>query len=86
MNLAHYEKKFYRLFRHCQLFMKGHIVLKGLKNVKGRKEKENNKAHELKAQPLKYFIFGSSPCVNRKLLTHILKMYTPTNPLKTFSG
>ena len=32
----------------------------------------NKKAHGLKTQPLKDFILGSSPSVNRKLLTHIL--------------
>ena len=32
----------------------------------------NEKAHGLKAQPLKDFILGSSPSVNRKLFTHIL--------------
>ena len=32
----------------------------------------NKKAHGLKAQPLKDFILGSTPSVNRKLLTHIL--------------
>ena len=33
---------------------------------------KNKKAHGLKAQPLKDFILGSSPSVNRKMLTHIL--------------
>ena len=33
---------------------------------------KNKKGHGLKAQPLKDFILGSSPNVNRKLLTHIL--------------
>ena len=33
---------------------------------------QKKKAHGLKAQPLKDFILGSSPSVNRKLLTHIL--------------
>ena len=43
--------------------------------------KDNKKAHWLKAQPLKDFILGRSPSVNRKLLTHILKMYPqPTHP------
>ena len=32
----------------------------------------NKKAHELKAQPLKDFILGSSLSVNRKSLTHTL--------------
>ena len=32
----------------------------------------NKKAHGLKAQPFKDSILGSSPSVNRKLLTHIL--------------
>ena len=32
----------------------------------------NKKVHGLKAQPLKDFILGSSPSVNRELLTHIV--------------
>ena len=34
--------------------------------------KVNKEVHGLKAQPIKDFILGSSPIVNRKLLTHIL--------------
>ena len=41
----------------------------------GLKNNIKKKAHGLKAQPLKDFNLGSSPSVNRKLLTHIL-----TNP------
>ena len=39
----------------------------------------NKKACALKAQPLKDIILGSSPSVNRKLLTHILAN-VPTHP------
>ena len=50
------------------------------KQYKQDKPKTNNKkANGLKAQPLKDFILGSSPGVNRKLLTHILTN-VPTHP------
>ena len=38
------------------------------------------KAHGLNAQPLKDFILGSSPSVNRKLLTHPNKHTHPSTP------
>ena len=45
---------------------------------------KDKKAHGFKGQPLKDFILGSSPSVNRKLLTHILtnvNTHPPTQKL-----
>ena len=46
--------------------------------------KDNKKAHGLKSQPLKDFILGRSPSVNRKLLTHILTNVNTHTPTQIF--
>ena len=44
----------------------------------------NKKSHGLKAQPLKDFILGSSPSVNRKLLRNILTNVNIHPPTQNF--